>query len=384
MIEKILEQQFVEMYQKSPLLVSAPGRVNLIGEHTDYNEGFVLPGAIDKIIAVAVAVNNTNTINVYGSQYRESISFSLNNSQPSKGWINYILGVTYHIQKRGATIKAVDVVVDGDVPVGAGMSSSAALCSAYGFALNELFQLGLSKMDLAFIGQKTEHTFVGAKVGIMDQFASLHGKAGNLMKLDCRSLEFEYIPFNFPGYKIVLVNSMVKHTIAATQYNLRRKQCEEGVSIMKQFIQGQVKSLRDVPLNELESHRKDLGEELYMRCRYVATENMRLQDGCELLKNGDLEGFGKLMYQTHEGLSKQYMVSCPELDFLVEESKKIPGVVGARMMGGGFGGCSINIVRNDAIDSFISEMKKSYEEKFSKNPEVYITQIEDGAKIIKR
>ena len=153
---------------------------------------------------------------------------------------------------------------------------------------------------------------------------------------------------------------------------------------MKQFIQGQVKSLRDVPLNELESHRKDLGEELYMRCRYVATENMRLQDGCELLKNGDLEGFGKLMYQTHEGLSKQYMVSCPELDFLVEESKKIPGVVGARMMGGGFGGCSINIVRNDAIDSFISEMKKSYEEKFSKNPEVYITQIEDGAKIIKR
>jgi galactokinase len=295
--------------------------------------------------------------------------------------MNYLLGVSYHIQQQGKKIGGVDLVIDGDIPVGAGMSSSAALCSAYGFALNELFQLGLSRMDLAFIGQKTEHTFVGVKCGIMDQFASLHGKKGHVMKLDCRSLEYEYIPFDFPGYKVVLVNSMVSHSLAGSEYNVRRQQCEEGVAILKKCYPD-ITSLRDVEPAQLLQHKDELSPVVFDRCSYVVQEKERLLTGCGALKKNDLAAFGKLMYATHEGLSKKYSVSCTELDFLAERAQLISGVMGARMMGGGFGGCTINIVQADAVDNFKQKIQESFSSLFKKTPDVYVTQIEDGTRVM--
>lgn len=380
MIKK-LQQAFQERYNKVPTIVGAPGRVNLIGEHTDYNNGFVLPGAVDKRIYVAIAPNDTNTVNVFANQFNESYSFSLDVIEPHKGWMNYILGVSYHIQQKGKKIGGVDVLIDGDIPVGAGMSSSAALCSGYGFALNELFQLGLNRMELALIGQKTEHTFVGLQCGIMDQFASLHGKEGHVVKLDCRSLEYEYIPFDFPGYKIVLVNSMVSHSLAGSEYNVRRQQCEEGVAILQKHYP-EIASLRDVTPVQLLQHQAELSPVVYDRCSFIVYEKERLLAGCEALKQNDIAKFGKLMFATHEGLSKKYSVSCTELDFLAERAEQIPGVAGARMMGGGFGGCTINIVQADAVDNFVKKIQASFNGLFKQVPEVYVTQIEDGVKIM--
>lgn len=379
-----IRKKFEETYSKTPMLVASPGRVNLIGEHTDYNQGFVLPGAVDKKMFVAIAENGTGTVNLLANEYNETFSFELADIKPEKKetWSSYLLGVVYHLQQKGCNVQGVDVLIDGNVPVGAGMSSSAALSCAFGFALNELFHFGLSRLDLARIGQMTEHVFVGALVGIMDPFASLHGKAGHVIKLDCRSMEYEYIPFDFPDHKIVMVNSMVKHSLAGSEYNVRRKQCEEGVEIMKQFVKGEVKSLRDIPLNELEAHKDALSEVVYKRCLYVITENERLLKGCKLLEAGDLAGFGKLMYQTHEGLSKLYEVSCEELDFLAEQAHSFEGITGTRMMGGGFGGCTINLVKQDAVEPFSSFIKAKYQERFNKETEVYVTQIEDGTKVM--
>lgn len=381
MIAEQLRRQFREMYNGDPMVIAAPGRVNLIGEHMDYNEGFVLPGAVDKKMYVAMAENNSDKINVYANQFNESYSFGLQGIQPVDGWMNYLLGVTYIIQDRGKKIRGVDVIIDGDVPVGAGMSSSAALTSAYGFALNEIFGLGFSRMDLAFIGQKTEHTFVGVMCGIMDQFASLHGKKGHVMKLDCRSLEYEYIPFDFPDYNIVLVNSMVSHSLAGSEYNVRRQQCEEGVAVLKKHYP-EIKSLRDVDLNILSLHRHELSAIVYDRCWYVVSEKERLAKGCVALQQGDLATFGQMMNATHQGLSKQYSVSCTELDFLAERAGFIEGVVGSRMMGGGFGGCTINIVKQEALENFTNKIQASFNQLFRVVPHVYVTQIEDGAKAI--
>ncbi len=379
-----IRKKFEELYAKKPLIVVSPARVNLIGEHTDYNQGFVLPGAVDKKMIVAIAPNGTDTVQLFANEYSESFSFSLIDIAPVKkeGWTSYMTGVIYFLQQRGCNVQGVDVLIDGNVPVGAGMSSSAALCSAFGFALNELFRFGLNRMDLVYIGQKTEHDFVGVMVGVMDQFASLHGKAGHVIKLDCRSMEYEYIPFNFPDHKIVMVNSMVKHSLAGTEYNVRRQQCEEGVSVMKRFLPGDIKSLRDINLTDLQSHKPDLDEEVYNRCLYVVTENQRLLKGCERLQAGDLDGFGKLMYETHQGLSKLYSVSCEELDLLAEQAHTFKGVKGTRMMGGGFGGCTINLVENDAVEGFISFIKEKYFQHFNQETEVYITQTDDGTKVI--
>jgi len=363
------------------LLVAAPGRVNLIGEHTDYNEGFVLPGAVDKKIYVAIAKNSENVLNVWANQYKQHLSFDLDAIRPVEGWATYLLGMIYHFRERGFAISGVTVVIDGNVPLGAGMSSSAAVCSAFGFALNELFGLGLSRMEIALTGQKTEHVFAGVKCGIMDQFASLHGKKGHLLKLDCRSLEYEYIPFDFPDYKIVLVNTMVSHSLASSEYNVRRQQCEEGVAGLKKYFPS-VKSLRDVSNAQLEENKNELSEIVYRRCSFIINENNRLLKGCDLLKEGDLKSFGKLMFEAHDGLSEWYEVSCKESDFLVAQAKLFDGVIGARQMGGGFGGCTINIVKTDLIENFSTSIRDSYKKQFDVMPEIYITQIEDGAKII--
>ncbi len=380
-MEKNIIQQFHQQFNKKPLVVAAPGRVNLIGEHTDYNEGFVLPGAVDKKIFVAIAKSNENVLNVWANQYKQQLSFNLDAIRPVEGWATYLLGMIYHFREKGFVISGVDVVIDGNVPLGAGMSSSAAVCSAFGFALNELFGLGLSRMEIALMGQKTEHVFASVKCGIMDQFASLHGKKGHVMKLDCRSLEYEYIPFDFPDYKIVLVNTMVSHSLASSEYNLRRQQCEEGVDGLKRHFPS-IKSLRDVGHEQLEKYKNELTETVYRRCSFIINENKRLLQGCEFLKKGDLKSFGKLMFETHDGLSKWYEVSCKESDFLVEQAKRFDGLMGARQMGGGFGGCIINIVKTELIENFSKHMRDSYKKQFDVVPEIYITQIEDGARII--
>ena len=380
MIES-LRQEFVQRYGREPLIVAAPGRINFIGEHTDYNKGFVLPAAIDKRIYAAIAKNGTDTVNVFARQFSESVSFVVDEKKPQSGWINYLLGVTFYAQQTGIAIEGIDVLLDGDIPVGAGMSSSAALCSAYGLALNELFDLDYSLMELAVIGQKTEHNFAGVQCGIMDQFASLHGRAGHAIKLDCRSLEYEYIPFNFPEYKIVLVNTMVSHSLAGTEYNVRRQQCEEGVELLKKYYPN-IKSLRDVSYEQLTRHWKVFNATVYDRCTYVVNENQRLLAGCDALRHGDLPGFGDMMYASHKGLSKRYGVSCKELDFLVEKAKTINGVVGARMMGGGFGGCTINIIQAEAIEKFTEQIQQAYQQQFSITPEVYAMQLEEGARVV--
>lgn len=381
MINKI-RQLFEEKFKNIPLIVSAPGRVNLIGEHLDYNNGYVLPGAIDKRIVVAIHPNTTGMINVFAVEYNETFGFDPANIVKGTGWQNYILGVTHFVQQHTQTLASgLDIIIDGNVPVGGGMSSSAALCSAYGFALNTLFGLGLSLVDLALIGQQTEHHFAGVKCGIMDQFTSLHGKAGKLIRLDCRSLEYEYIPFDFPDHRIVLVNTMVSHSLAASEYNVRRHQCEEGVEILKKYIPS-IQSLRDVQLTELFKHREEMPEKVFLRCKYVVEEIQRLLSGCDHLRNGDLKAFGKLMYRTHESLCNEYEVSCPELDFLVDLSRSLPGVEGSRMMGGGFGGCTINIVGRTEVEPFASACREAFEKRFGKDPEVYITRIEDGTKVV--
>ncbi len=377
-----IEALFREKFGKQPIIIAAPGRVNLIGEHTDYNQGFVLPGAVDKKIYMAVAENDSNTVNIYARQFDTNFSFSLDNIHPVKGWPTYLLGVSFYMLQAGATMRGLDVIIDGDIPVGAGMSSSAALCSAFGIAVNHVFENSFSAMQLAFIGQKTEHHFAEVQCGIMDQFASLHGKAGHVMKLDCRNLEYEYIPFDFPHHRIVLVNSMVSHSLASTEYNTRREQCEEAVAILKEKLNKEVLSLRDITLTELETNKSSLSEIVYRRCRYVLSENDRLLKACELLRKNDLDGFGNLMRQSHEGLSKWYEVSCPELDFLQQKAIEVEGVTGSRMMGGGFGGCTINIVPVDTIEIFSKHITQAYTGEYGKSPEIYITQLDQGASVV--
>lgn len=373
---------FVAQFGREPLIVAAPGRVNLIGEHTDYNNGFVLPGAVDKRIYVAIAKNDTDSVNVFARQFNESTSFDIQRNEKLKGWVNYLIGVAYYLQEdSGTRLHGVDVYIDGDIPVGAGMSSSAALCSGFGFALNHLFGLGFDRMQLARIGQKTEHEFAGVKCGIMDQFASLHGKAGHALRLDCRSLDYELVPFDYPDYNIVLINTMVSHSLAGSEYNVRRSQCEEGVRLLKKYYP-QIESLRDVNYEQLTRHWKEFDTKVYDRCTYIVNENQRLLAGCDALRHGDLQGFGEMMYASHKGLSRRYEVSCKELDFLVEKTKGVPGVIGSRMMGGGFGGCTINIVASSEVENFVSKMQTAYQQQYAVIPEVYVTKMEEGVSII--
>jgi len=379
MIQKTREQ-FIHLFEKEPLMVVSPGRINLIGEHTDYNDGFVLPAAIDKKIVYAVALNNTQVCNVHAVFTNETVSFSLSEVKPTPGWINYLLGVVNQLQERGLPIQGFDCVIAGDIPVGAGMSSSAAVEGGLVAALDHLFGYGLSRMEMALIGQKAEHTFPGVKCGIMDQFANLHGKKDQVMRLDCRSLEFEYFPFSFPDYKVVLCNSMVHHSLASSEYNVRRQQCEEGVKAI-QVNHPAVKSLRDASMDMLHEVRAQLPAKVYDRCNYVIAEIKRVQDATVLLKQGNLQEFGALMYATHEGLSKLYEVSCPELDFLVSLAREREEVAGARVMGGGFGGCTINLVKAEKVADYVAYIQSRYQDQYGKTPEVYVTTIEDGVSV---
>ncbi|HEY0273268.1 MAG TPA: galactokinase [Chitinophaga sp.] len=379
MIQQVSEK-FRALFGKTPLIVSSPGRINLIGEHTDYNNGFVMPAAIDKRIIYGVQLNGTRTCTAHAVYTNETVRFSLDQVKPTPGWINYLLGVVDQLQKRGYAVPGFDCVVDGDIPVGAGLSSSAAVEGGLVVALNELMGLGLSRIEMAQIGQKAEHTFPGVLCGIMDQFANLHGRKDQVILLDCRSLEYKYFPFRFPDYKIVLCNTMVHHSLASSEYNVRRRQCETGVAAI-QALHPAVQSLRDATLEQLQAVQEQVGPEVYQRCRFVIGEIARTQEAGPLLEKGELAEFGRLMYETHEGLSRDYGVSCPELDVLVELARQRPEVAGARMMGGGFGGCTINLVRAEHVPDFAKYIETHYEKETGKKPEIYVTTIQEGTMV---
>ena len=380
-METSMRQRFRERFGTNPLIAVAPGRVNLIGEHTDYNHGFVLPGAIDKKVTVAIAPNSKNSINLFASQFNQFLSFPPGAKPPSGNWANYFLGMIHYLVPPDARFSGLDIIIDGHIPLGAGMSSSAAICSAFGLALNELYELKQSRMELALAGQQTEHHFVGVQCGIMDQFASLHGRTGQVMKLDCHDLSYEYIPFDYPDYSIVLINTMVAHSLAASEYNKRRQECQQGIAVLRSKYP-HIHSLRDANLSQLEELKQDMNEIIYNRCSFIIKENQRVKDAAFLLKRRDLFAFGKLMYESHEGLSQRYEVSCEESDWLVALAGKFDGVVGARQMGGGFGGCTINIIHGESVSSFLETILPAYHKKFGKKPESYITQIEEGAHLI--
>ena len=381
MREKVF-RDFKNNFNDQPVIVRSPGRVNIIGEHTDYNNGFVLPAAIDKAIYVAVSARKDETIKLYSGEFEETFETSLPGLKPTdKGWPNYILGVADQLKKSEYKIRGFNLAIDGDVPIGSGLSSSAAVECATAFALNEVFKLGIDKKKLAFIGQKAEHAFAGVRVGIMDQFASIFGKKDHVIKLDCQSLDYEYVPLKLEGYKILLLNTNVKHSLGSTEYNTRRAQCEQGVAWVKEN-HPEVNTLRDVNMEMLHKYVEPKDRLIYRRCKYVVEEKERLLTGCEDLKRGDLKSLGKKMFQTHDGLSKEYEVSCKELDFLVDAVRNNPDVVGARMMGGGFGGCTINIIREEIIQPLVKEVGESYQKNMGKELTPYIAQVEDGTSLL--
>jgi galactokinase len=373
--------RFHSFVTNDALVVRSPGRINLIGEHTDYNDGFVLPAAIDKAVYVSVEKHDSNRVKLFSVDFNESIEVRIDEIKPIKGhWATYILGVVDQLLKRGHPVTGFEMSIYGDVPLGAGLSSSAAIECAAAFALNELFGFGIERMELARISQLAEHTYAGVMCGIMDQFASLFGKKDHVIKLDCRSMEYQYIPFNPADFKIVLFDSKVKHSLASTEYNIRRQECEEGVSVIKTKYP-EVESLRDVNMDMINKC-LDVSGKIYHRCKYVVQENERLVIGCDDLTKGDLEAFGKKMFATHEGLSREYEVSCSELDALIESVKQLPGVIGARMMGGGFGGCTVNLVKKDQVDNVIEKVFSNYKSLTGKDTAYYMVETGNGSSII--
>ena len=359
---------------------ASPGRINLIGEHTDYNGGFVFPGAIDKGMVAEIKPNGTNLVKAYSIDLKDYVEFGLNEEDaPRASWARYIFGVCREMIKRGVEVKGFNTAFAGDVPLGAGMSSSAALESTYAYALNDLFgDNRIDKFELAKVGQATEHNYCGVNCGIMDQFASVFGKKGQLIRLDCRSLEYQYFPFDPQGYRLVLVDSVVKHELASSAYNKRRQSCEAAVAAVQKKYEG-VEFLRDVTMDMLNACKADISEEDFKRAEYVIEEIQRVLDVCAALEKGDYETVGQKMYETHQGMSKLYEVSCEELDFLNDLAFDC-GVTGSRVMGGGFGGCTINLVKDELYNTFINKAKEDFKAKFARSPKIYDVVISDGAR----
>ncbi len=359
---------------------ASPGRINLIGEHTDYNNGFVFPGAVEQGMIAEIKPNGTRTVRAYSIDLKDYVEFSLDDEAgPKASWARYIFGVCREMMALGVPVEGFNTAFAGDVPLGAGMSSSAALESVYAFALNDIWgENKIEKMELARVGQRTEHKYVGCNCGIMDQFASVHGKAGSLMRLDCRSGEFEYFPWNPKGYKLMLVNSQVKHELVGSPYNDRRLSCERVAEVIAKH-HPEVKSLRDADYDMLEEVKAEVSEEDYKRARYVIGEVVRVLNVCNALEKADYETVGQMMYETHYGLSKEYEVSCEELDFLNDIAKE-EGVTGSRIMGGGFGGCTINLIADELVDNFKKVVTEKFEAKYGKKPIIIDVVIGDGSR----
>ncbi len=359
---------------------ASPGRINLIGEHTDYNGGFVFPGAVDKGIVAEIKANGTEKVKAYSIDLKDYVEFGLHEEDaPKASWAKYIFGVCREMIKRNVEVKGFDTAFAGDVPLGAGMSSSAALESTYAFALNDLFGNNrITQFELAKVGQATEHNYCGVNCGIMDQFASVFGQKGNLIRLDCRSLEYQYFPFNPEGYRLVLLDSAVKHELASSAYNQRRKSCENAVAAIRKKYP-KVEYLRDCTLQMLHQAQGDMNEEDYKRAEYVIEEIGRVLEVCDALQKGDYETVGRKMYQTHHGMSKLYEVSCEELDYLNDIAFEC-NVTGSRVMGGGFGGCTLNLVKEELYETFIHTACEKFKARFGRSPKVYDVIIGDGSR----
>lgn len=362
--------------------VNAPGRINVIGEHTDYNNGYVLPAAINLGIEMELQTSNFSKIKLTAIDVKETFEFDINDTSINiNGWPNYLFGVVKELQKSGVELCGFNATFSGDVPQGAGMSSSAALECSLAFGLNELFELKLDSWDLIKAGQLAEHNYVGTKCGIMDQFASIMGKQHKAILLDCKSLEYEYVPLQLNDHSILLLNTNVEHSLAGSEYNTRRNECESGVEILQKTYEN-VKSLRDVSMGQLEALKNNFDETHFNRCKYVIEENTRTLKAKESLQQNNLTRLGALMYQSHKGLQNLYEVSCPELDFLVDAAKTEKAIIGSRMMGGGFGGSTISIISKQAIGKFVETVSKAYKTKFGIDLTPYIVSIENGASVI--
>ena len=373
-------EHFEKIFQKAPeTIFLSPGRINIIGEHVDYNDGYVLPAAINKYICFAVSKNETSECKLIAKDLNESYTFNLQDViKPTETmWANYILGVIQQLKEKGFSLKGFNIVFSSTIPMGAGLSSSAALECGIGFAMNTLFNLGLTKAEIALIGQKAEHTFVGVNCGIMDQFASVFGKKNKVIKLDCNTLEYEYHNANFKKYSLLLFNSNVKHTHLTSGYNVRRQEVEKGLAIIKQNFP-EVNTFRNCTEIMVLELKEKLGEIIFKRCHFVVKEIQRVQDAVTALEQFDFDKLGKLMTATHEGLSKEYEVSCKEIDFLVAAVQNDKSVLGARMMGGGFGGCSINLVEKGAENELTARVSENYRNTFGIELNAYKVKISKG------
>ena len=378
-MQQKIHAKFTELFGEGGSVYASAGRINLIGEHTDYNGGYVFPGAIDKGLMAEIKLNGTDKVRAYSLDYDAQTEFGLNEEdKPAEAWACYIFGVCRETIKRGGKVQGFDTVFAGDVPLGAGLSSSAALESCFAYAINDLFDNGIDKFELAKIGQSTEHNYCGVMCGIMDQFASCFGKAGNLIRLNCKTLEYQYFPFNPKGYKLVLVDTCVKHELASSAYNFRRQSCERAAAAIKKN-HPEVDFLSDCKRVWLDEVRDEISSEDFLRAEYVIGEVQRVLDVCDALERGDYEIVGEMMYQTHFGMSKLYEVSCDELDFLAKLARRI-GVTGCRVMGGGFGGCTINLVKDELYLPFIAAAKAEFTIKFGHAPKIYDVNISDGAR----
>ncbi|MBF6640563.1 galactokinase [Flavobacterium sp. J49] len=378
-------EHFEKTFQKTPEhIFLSPGRINIIGEHIDYNDGFVMPAAINKYICFAVSKNSDSHCTLIAKDLNEAYKFDLNEDlKPiDKMWANYILGVLHEIKQRGYTLKGFDMVFSSTIPMGAGLSSSAALECGIGYAMNKLYDLGLTKEDIALIGQKSEHTFVGVNCGIMDQFASVFGKKNSVIKLDCNTLEYEYYKADFKKYSLLLLDSNVKHTHLTSGYNVRRQEVEEGLAIIKEHFP-QIKTFRDCSEEMILGLKEQLGETIFKRCHFVVKEIQRVLDAAKALNNSDFKKLGRLMSETHEGLSKDYEVSCDEIDFLVDAVQHEKSVLGSRMMGGGFGGCSINLVEKGSEKELIGKISTQYRNAFGIELKAYKVKISKGTSLYK-
>ncbi|MEO6682417.1 MAG: galactokinase [Ginsengibacter sp.] len=372
-----INQLFKEKFEGDPVGIWSPGRINLIGEHIDYNDGFVMPGAIDKGVYFAIALNGTDHLNFYSVDFEENLRIKITDIKKSEGWKNYVLGVVNEFRKLGKEIQGFDCVFGGNIANGAGISSSAAVEGGMSFSINELMNFNLNRKELALLGQRAEHHYPGVMCGIMDQYANMHGQKDHVMLLDCQSITHHYLPFNLVDSTLILINTKVHHTLASSAYNERRQQCEKGLKIMQE--NKEIHSFRDISDPKmLLPFKEEMGEIVYQRCLYVVEEILRTKKAATFLENNDINQFGKLMFQTHEGLRNLYNVSCRELDFLVDYASKNEMVIGARLMGGGFGGCTINIIKNNGKEEFLKEIATAYENTFHITPEIYNVKIMDG------